>query len=78
MTRIFLTGASGYLGGDILYALKQGSLTSATIACLNRDPKKAEQIRAAYPGVEIVPGDLDSIEVIRKEAEKADIVLRMR
>ena len=60
-----------------MYSLKHGPLANATIVCLNRDPRKAEQIHAAYPDVEVVSGDLDSIEVIQKESEKADVALSM-
>ena len=56
--------------------MQNSSLASAKTSCLIRDPKKAEQIRQAYPDVEIVVGDLDNTKLITEEAEKADVVLR--
>lgn len=76
MTRIFITGASGYIGGEVLYRLKNSDLAGATFALLNRNPQKGEQILKVYPDVDVISGDLDSIDLITKEAEKADVVLR--
>jgi hypothetical protein len=46
------------------------------VSCLVRDPSKASIISKAYPAARTVIGDLDSTDLIEKEAEKADIVLR--
>lgn len=76
MARIFLTGASGYLGGEVLYSIKHSSFGDVHIVCLVRDASKGEEIIKAYPDVEIVQGDLDSSEVLEREAQQADVVLR--
>lgn len=76
MARIFLIGASGYLGGDTLYRLKHSPLSGTKIACLVRDTKKGDKILEEYPDVEIIKGDLDDADLIAQEAARADVVLR--
>lgn len=69
------TGATGYVGGDALYALhKKHPEFSFTV--LTRDASKNENIEAAFPGIRIVNGELDDYELIKKEAAEADIVVR--
>jgi hypothetical protein len=68
------TGATGYIGGDALYALTQ-SFHSAKITALVRSESKASLITSRYPSVTPVIGDLDSAASITKEAAEADVVL---
>ncbi|KAM0189663.1 hypothetical protein ACHAPI_009853 [Fusarium lateritium] len=74
MTSIFLTGASGYVGGQLLHELVQ-SHPEYTIAALVRDAKAAETIAQAYPKVRTVVGDLDDSELVEQEVSKASVVL---
>ncbi|XRM42714.1 hypothetical protein ABZX51_005925 [Aspergillus tubingensis] len=74
MSRIFITGATGYIGGDVLYALTQ-ALSSCRITALVRSEKKASLITSKFPSVTPVIGDLDSAAQIASEASKADVVL---
>uniref|UniRef100_A0A0D2XBR5 NAD-dependent epimerase/dehydratase domain-containing protein n=1 Tax=Fusarium oxysporum (strain Fo5176) TaxID=660025 RepID=A0A0D2XBR5_FUSOF len=53
MTSIFLTGASGYVGGQLLHELTQAH-PKYTIATLVRDANAAETISQAYPKVRTV------------------------
>ncbi|SPJ72120.1 related to nucleoside-diphosphate-sugar epimerase [Fusarium torulosum] len=76
MTSIFLTGASGYVGGQLLHELVQ-SHPEYTIAALVRDAKAAETIAQAYPKVRTVVGDLDDSELVEQEASKASVVLNV-
>lgn len=76
MTKIFLTGASGYIGGDVLHALATAH-PDYEISALNRDQQKADQITKAYPSVKIVQGSLDDAAVLEAEASKSDIVLHL-
>jgi uncharacterized protein YbjT (DUF2867 family) len=41
-----------------------------------RSKEKAEQLKAQFPNVRIVLGDLDSADILEKEAKDADIVYR--
>ncbi|KAJ5804881.1 hypothetical protein N7474_010768 [Penicillium riverlandense] len=74
MTRVFLTGASGYIGGDILHVLASAH-PEYECSVLVRDSDKAAAISKAYPDVRTVLGDLDSASLIEEEAAQADVVI---
>ncbi|KAL4802502.1 hypothetical protein BDV18DRAFT_163904 [Aspergillus unguis] len=74
MTRIFLLGATGYIGGQILHELQTGH-SEYELAALVRSPEKAEKVVAAYPKVRVVSGDLDNVDLIEEEARKSDVVI---
>ena len=71
----YRTGASGYIGGDVLHALKL-AFPQFEYTALLRDSAKADQITKAYPDVRVVHGDLDATSLIEEEARRADIVIR--
>ncbi|KAL3478876.1 NAD(P)-binding protein [Aspergillus californicus] len=73
-TRIFLTGASGYIGGDILHALRQ-THPEYKIRVLVRDDVKAAAISKAYSDVQIVKGDLDAENLIEEEVSQTDVIV---
>ncbi|KPM43929.1 hypothetical protein AK830_g2651 [Neonectria ditissima] len=75
MASIFLTGATGYVGGQVLHELVR-SHPDYTIAALIRDGDVAKRIAEAFPKVRAVVGDLDNAELIEEEASKASVVLR--
>jgi len=56
--QVFLTGATGYIGGRLAPRL----LTAGhTVRCLARDPRKLnDRPWADLPGLEIVPGDVEN------------------
>ncbi len=67
---IFVTGASGYIGGSLaLHLMKSGH----RIRGLVRDAAKAERLRAL--GMAPVLGDLDDKELLMREARNADAVI---
>ncbi|PNS20981.1 hypothetical protein CAC42_3318 [Sphaceloma murrayae] len=72
--KIFITGVSGYIAGDALHNLYQEHPDYEYTALL-RTEQKAQAVRKAFPNIRIVIGDLDSAELIKEEAAKADIVL---
>ncbi|KAL2839856.1 NAD(P)-binding protein [Aspergillus pseudodeflectus] len=74
MTKVFLTGATGYIGGDILYQLNQRH-PDFEYALLIRSEDKAQKVRPAYPNARIVIGGNDDSEVLEREAAWADIVV---
>lgn len=76
MTKIFLTGATGYIGGDALYQLHQ-RYPDFEYALLIRSEDKATKVRTVYPNARIVIGGNDDSEVLEREAAWADIVVRM-
>ncbi|KAK1063027.1 hypothetical protein LTR74_009851, partial [Friedmanniomyces endolithicus] len=73
MTKIFVTGATGYIGGDALKAIIDAH-PEYEITALVRNSDKGAQVAAVYPKVSLVYGDLDSTDLLTKEASKADIV----
>lgn len=77
MAQIFLTGATGYVGGDVLHRLQRSSLAKSHLACLVRDASKANILSETYPDINIVQGGLDDSELVEQEARKADVVLSL-
>ncbi|KAF4548746.1 NAD dependent epimerase/dehydratase-like protein 4 [Elsinoe fawcettii] len=74
MPRIFITGATGYIGGDALHALTTAH-PDWTYTALVRTGSRAAQVAANYPSLRLVYGDLGSTELITTEAAAADVVL---
>jgi uncharacterized protein YbjT (DUF2867 family) len=74
VTKVFLTGATGYIGGDTLFALYEKH-SDYEIAALVRTEEKAKSVTEAFPKVRIVIGDLDDSNILEDEAAKADIVI---
>lgn len=74
MARIFLTGASGYIGGDILHVLR-ALHPEYECSVLLRDSTKAAAVQKAHPTVRVVLGELDSESLIEEEASRADVVV---
>ncbi|KAF9894609.1 hypothetical protein FE257_006497 [Aspergillus nanangensis] len=74
MTKVFITGATGYIGGDALAVLTT-KYPNFTYAALVRTAEKGQQVQAQFPSVRIVHGDLDDSALLEKESANADIVL---
>ncbi|KAJ4298019.1 hypothetical protein N0V90_005918 [Kalmusia sp. IMI 367209] len=72
-----LTGATGYVGGDVLHRLFAHDTPKHTISCLVRDSAKAKQVSNSYSNVRIVQGDLDDTKLVEKETREADIVVHL-
>ncbi|KAE8326735.1 hypothetical protein BDV39DRAFT_193347 [Aspergillus sergii] len=70
-----VTGATGYIGGDVLFALTQ-TFRNSNISALVRSESRASQLTNKFPSVTPVIGDLDSTAKITSEASEADVVLR--
>ncbi|KAB8074225.1 hypothetical protein BDV29DRAFT_156828 [Aspergillus leporis] len=76
MSRIFIIGATGYIGGDVLYALTQACRTSE-ISALVRNENRASLTTNKFPSVTPVIGALDSTTQITNEVPKADVFLHL-
>ncbi|KAK2738915.1 hypothetical protein FQN55_009685 [Onygenales sp. PD_40] len=72
-TKVFVTGATGYIGGDGLYTIAQAH-PDWEITALVRTKAKGQEVARQYPSVTLVYGDLDSADLLEREAAKADIV----
>jgi len=68
--KIFVTGASGYVGGTVLAALLRDG---HKIRGLVRSEQRADQVRAL--GVEPVRGTLADLPLLQQEAGQADAVI---
>jgi uncharacterized protein YbjT (DUF2867 family) len=72
---IFITGISGYIGGQVLQDITSKH-SEYQIRGLVRNEEQQQTIATKYPSVQIVIGDLDSADILIKEAAQADVVLR--
>ena len=77
VTKIFLTGATGYIGGDALHTITKAR-PDLDISVLVRSKDKAETVQAQYPNARVVLGELGDADTLRKEAAAADIVIRKK
>lgn len=68
--RIFMTGASGYIGGSVAEALRRAG---HSVSALARSEGSAAALRAH--GIEPVRGDLSSHGIVRGAAKAADAVV---
>jgi nucleoside-diphosphate-sugar epimerase len=68
--RIFLTGATGYVGSAVLDALRRGG---HTVTALVRDPEKAERMRLI--GVQPIVGDLSMPKYYVAAVEACDSII---
>ncbi|KAF1971790.1 NAD(P)-binding protein [Bimuria novae-zelandiae CBS 107.79] len=68
------TGATGYIGGDTLYAIAN-TYPDLDITALVRNSDKGAKVASQYAKIKLVYGDLDSAELLTTESAKADIVV---
>ncbi|KAJ5712396.1 hypothetical protein N7493_008864 [Penicillium malachiteum] len=73
---VFITGATGYVGGDFLHVLMMAH-PEWKISALVRDSEKATKLISEYPTIRIVAGDLDSASLIEEEVKNVDIVFQI-
>ncbi|KAJ4475534.1 hypothetical protein J3R30DRAFT_3500423 [Lentinula aciculospora] len=73
---IFLLGATGYVGGQVLLSLAQDFPTFPVRALTrNVSPSKVTQLQSLHSKLEVVEGSLSDLGIIEAEAKKADIVI---
>ncbi|PHH85144.1 hypothetical protein CDD83_838 [Cordyceps sp. RAO-2017] len=76
MAKIFLTGASGFIGGDLLYLLAK-LRPQDRVRALIRDASKGAAVKKSFDQVQLVPGSLDDVDLVSREAKDADIVVHL-
>ncbi|KAF4461042.1 hypothetical protein FALBO_12157 [Fusarium albosuccineum] len=72
--KVFITGTTGYIGGDAFHALHEAEPTWE-FSVLVRTEEKGQQIQAKYPDTKLIVGSLDDSQLIEKAAAGADIVI---
>ncbi|KAF5341809.1 hypothetical protein D9611_001566 [Ephemerocybe angulata] len=73
-THIFLTGATGYIGGSVLTRLLSHPLSDTFhTTVLVRESEKATQFRKM--GIQAVVGTYSDLELLKQLASKADLVI---
>ncbi|TVY43164.1 Uncharacterized protein LOCC1_G003181 [Lachnellula occidentalis] len=73
--RIFITGASGYVGGQFISNML-GKHPEYQIIGLVRTKEQGEKLTSKYPSVQLAIGDLDSSEVLVEQSKLADVVIQ--
>jgi uncharacterized protein YbjT (DUF2867 family) len=74
--RVFITGATGYIGGHTTDILIKAH-PEFQIVTLVRNEKQAAALVDKWPGTTTVIGTLDDDKILQEAAAKADVVLRM-
>jgi nucleoside-diphosphate-sugar epimerase len=74
MPSIFLTGATGFIGGTILASLYKSN-PEIHIKALIRRQENADHLQSIYPNLEPVIGDLSSLELLKATAASVDFVI---
>ena len=69
---IFVTGASGFVGGHVVHELRGRELA---VRCLVRDPRKAAKL-AAW-GCELLEGDMTDPAALRRGVDGAETVIHL-
>jgi nucleoside-diphosphate-sugar epimerase len=72
---IFITGVTGYIGGEIAVTLGE-THPEYNLVFLVRNDEQAKIVKAKFPSSETVIGDLDSHDVLFKQGKRADVALR--
>ncbi|KAK6199608.1 uncharacterized protein RJT21DRAFT_108396 [Scheffersomyces amazonensis] len=74
---VFITGATGYIGGEVLYQLLNNAdgLNFEVTALVRTESKAANLIAKTGSRVKAVLGDLDDTELIKKYTEASDIII---
>ena len=74
-SKVFITGATGYIGGEALYQLLNSS-QKYDITALVRSEEKAENLKTATGNkVRTVIGHLDDLELIDEQVRANDIII---
>ncbi|KAF9069216.1 NAD(P)-binding protein [Rhodocollybia butyracea] len=78
MTKILMTGVTGYIGGAVLTRFAQRpDFESFEIHCIVRSPEKAEKIKALFKNVKPIVGSHSDIPLMTEAVSKVDIVIAM-
>lgn len=74
--RIFITGATGYVGGTVLHTILQAH-PDWLVTALVRTKEQATAVLTQHPSINILHGDLDDSHVLTTAASESDIILHL-
>ncbi|KIK63182.1 hypothetical protein GYMLUDRAFT_41506 [Collybiopsis luxurians FD-317 M1] len=78
MTKILMTGVTGYIGGAVLTRFAQRpDFNSFDIRAVVRSAEKGEKIKALYKNVTPIVGSHSDISLMSKAAAEVDVVIAM-
>ncbi|KAE9408812.1 NAD(P)-binding protein [Gymnopus androsaceus JB14] len=78
MTKILLTGVTGYIGGAVLTRLaKRDDFDSFDIRCIVCSPEKAEKIKVLFKNVRPIVGSRSDSALMTEAASEVDVVIAM-
>jgi len=66
---------TGYIGGDVLYALQQ-KFPDFEYTALVRNSDSGAKVAAEYAKIRLVYGSLEDSEALETESARADIIIR--
>ena len=72
--KVFMIGATGFIGATV-YDLIYAKHPEYDYTALVRTKEKADELVAHYPLTRVVVGDLNDVQLIESEAEKANVVI---
>lgn len=71
--KVFITGATGYIGGEVLYQLIHDKSKTYEISALMRSEAKAESLASLK--VKPVIGSLSDVDLIRELVIESDVII---
>ncbi|KAJ3734206.1 NAD(P)-binding protein [Lentinula guzmanii] len=78
MTKILMTGVTGYIGGTVLTRFAQRpDFEDFDIRCIVRSPEKAEKIKSLFKNVAPIVGSHSDISLMTEASSKVDVVIAM-
>lgn len=74
--KVFLTGATGYIGGEVLYQLLNNKVHNFEVTALVRSQEKADILTKATNN-KVIPviGSLDSLEIIEQQVNENEVII---
>jgi len=73
--RVFIVGATGFVGGDLIAQLTT-THAEYQLSALVRTPDQASALSTKFPSIRTVIGDFASREVLLKEASDTDVIVQ--
>lgn len=73
--RVFVTGVSGYVGGNLVIGIMEKHPEWHTVTLVRSEAQK-QVVLSRWPEIEVVIGELDDKALMMEEASKADVILR--